>query len=97
VTRRIDPPARPFASPLLNALAIAAGALAFAALVLVSLVAFLVIASLIAALAAVVGIRAWWQRRRQGGRRAGPAPAGRVIEGEFRRVPSRGDGEGDEG
>lgn len=70
------------------------GVLAFAALLLFSLIAFLVIASVIIVLAGIIGIRLWWQRRkllRGADRRPPPDAPGNIIEGEYRRVPSRRD------
>lgn len=92
--RRIEFSGKPPGNPLLNALVIAGGALAFAALVLFSIVAFLVVTSLVALLALVVGLRVWWRSRRWRAHGAGqPAPPGGVIEGEYRHVPSRGENE----
>lgn len=89
MTRRIEFRGGPPDNPLLHALALVGGALLFAALVLFSLLEFLVVASLIAVLAAVVGLRVWWQRRRAAGRAESgepPGASGQVIEGEYRRV-----------
>lgn len=90
--RRIEFRRGPPGNPLLHALAIAGGAVVFAALVLFSLFAFVVVASVVALLAAVVGLRVWWHGRRAA-RRASPGEppvsgAGQVIEGEYRRVSS---------
>src|SRR5690606_7159146 len=59
-------------------------------LVLFSLLAFLVVAGLVALLAAVIGVRTWWLRRRRPGTPR-PRATGEVIEGEYRRVAARGD------
>jgi len=90
VIRRIEFPGSRPGNPLVNALVIAGGALVFAALVLFSLLAFLVVAGLVALLAAVIGVRTWWLRRRRPGTPR-PRATGEVIEGEYRRVPTRGD------
>jgi hypothetical protein len=92
VIRRIEFPKGPPAHPLLNALLVAGGALVFAALVLFSLLAFLVVTSLVALLAGVVGLRAWWHGRKR--RRFAPperTEPGQVIEGEYRQVSGRED------
>lgn len=99
MVNRLRFPGKPPANPLLNALMIAGGVLVLVALVVFSILAFLVVASVVAVLTAVVGLRLWWQSRRLS-QRAGRGPAhgtsgGRVIEGEYRRMPAHPE-DGDE-
>lgn len=81
-------------NPLINALMVAGGVLALVALLVFSILAFLVIACIITVLAGIIGIRLWWRRRklaRRAEQRQEPGTTGSVIEGEYRRVPSRRD------
>ena len=74
----------PAGNPLANALVVVVGVLAIGLSLVVGFVAFVALAGLFLVLAAVAGLRLWWQARRHGRR-----PAGRrddVIEGEFRVV-----------
>ena len=83
----------PAASPLANALVVIVGTLIIGASVVLGVVAFLALGSIIAVLAAVIGIRVWWlnrRLRRQFARdHAGQvrsATETSVIEGEYRVV-----------
>ena len=88
----------PFSNPLANALVVLVGALAIGASIVLGFIAFVALGSLILVLAAIVGIRVWWFKRklrRQGGSAHRPT-AGRperqstrieIIEGEFKVVP----------
>lgn len=91
----------PFSNPLANALVVLVGALAIGASIVLGFIAFVTLGSLILVLAAIVGIRVWWfkrKMRRQGGASQRPS-AGKgavqveIIEGEFKVVqtPERPD------
>lgn len=78
----------PAGNPLANALVVVIGVLAIGLSLVIGFVAFIALAGLFLVMAAIVGIRLWWQGRRTGRRprrRAGQ-PADGVIEGEFRVV-----------
>ena len=83
----------PAGNPIANALVIIVGSLVIGASLVLGFVAFLVLACILFVLAAVVGIRLWWFRRKL--RKAGVSPdserggrrrPGGVIEGEYRVV-----------
>ena len=78
----------PAGNPLANALVVVVGVIAIALSLVVGVVAFIALGSLFLVMAAIVGIRLWWARRRGGNARPRSRPAaGRdVIEGEFRVV-----------
>ena len=77
----------PAGNPLANAIVVVVGVLAIGLSLLLGVVVFVALASLFLVLAAIVGIRLWWARRKlrkAGGQRS---QAGiDVIEGEFRVV-----------
>lgn len=83
----------PAGNPIANALVIIVGSLVIGASLVLGFVAFVVLSVILMILAAVVGIRLWWFRRKfrrsGGGREGGPgdpdSPGG-VIEGEFKVV-----------
>lgn len=86
----------PAGNPLANALVIIAGTLLIAVSLVLGFFAFIVLGSLIAIMAAIVGIRLWWFRRklRRGqGREPGGSHRADVIEGEYRVVSRRRDDE----
>lgn len=95
------PPHRglPAGNPLANLLVIIVGVLAIAVSLVLGFFAFVIIGSIAAVLAAIIGIRVWWFRRKMGGRTpTGPSaksqtPAGGVIEGEYRVVADEREGE----
>lgn len=92
MNRRINFSGVSSGNPLVNALVVAGGVLALAALVVFSIIAFLVIACIVIVLAGIIGIRLWWQGRklaRRAEHRQDSSATGSVIEGEYRRVPSR--------
>ncbi len=71
-------------NPIANLFVIVVGALAIAVSVVLGFFAFIVLGSIVAVLAAIVGLRLWWLNRRLRGRREpGRAGTGGVIEGEF--------------
>lgn len=82
----------PAGNPLANALVVIVGALAIGASLVLGIVVFIALGSIVAVLAAIIGIRIWWMNRRL--RRQfpdGPATKRRtddvrVIEGEYRVV-----------
>jgi len=78
----------PAGNPIANVFVVLVGALAIAVSVVLGFVAFVVLGSIVAVLAAVIGLRLWWFNRklkRQASlspAQSRPAPEG-VIEGEF--------------
>ena len=83
----------PAGNPIANALVIIVGSLVIGASLVLGFVAFVVLSVILMILAAVVGIRMWWFRRKFAGAASDPnAAAGAkpradgVIEGEFRVV-----------
>ncbi|MCP5093566.1 MAG: hypothetical protein GY949_21900 [Gammaproteobacteria bacterium] len=78
----------PAGNPIANIFVVLVGALVIGVSVVLGFVAFVVLGSIIAVLAAAIGLRLWWFNRKLRGktpRGAGaqePAPGG-VIEGEF--------------
>jgi hypothetical protein len=78
----------PAGNPIANIFVIIIGALAIGVSVVLGFVAFIVLGSVVAVLAAVIGLRVWWfnrklkgkARRSQSDSRSTP---GGVIEGEF--------------
>ncbi len=82
----------PAGNPIANVFVIVVGALAIAVSIVLGFVAFVVLGSIVAVLAAVVGLRLWWLNRKL--RRQGQRPPGGeagVIEGEFRVIDDRRD------
>lgn len=86
----------PAGNPIANVFVIVVGALAIGVSVVLGFVAFIVLGSIVAVLAAVVGLRMWWFNRKLG--RQVPRdpddserPPGGVIEGEFRVVEDKRD------
>jgi protein-S-isoprenylcysteine O-methyltransferase Ste14 len=78
----------PAGNPIANVFVILVGALAIAVSVVLGFVAFIVLGSIVAVLAAVIGLRLWWfSRKLKRQASLGPAPSrsapGGVIEGEF--------------
>ena len=80
----------PAGNPIANALVIIVGALAIGASIVLGFFAFVVLSTLLLILAAVVGIRLWWFRRKfqkaaEKAARAGPRQRQDVgiIEGEY--------------
>ena len=61
------------------------GALAIGVSVVLGFFAFIVLGSIVAVLAAVVGLRLWWLNRKLRGQRPPDSSSG-VIEGEYRVV-----------
>ena len=71
-------------NPIANIFVIVVGALAIAVSVVLGFFAFIVLGSIVAVLAAVVGIRLWWLNRSLRRQGAGPGSGTHgVIEGEF--------------
>lgn len=78
----------PAGNPIANVFVVLVGALVIAASLVVGFVAFVILGSIVAVLAAVVGLRIWWFNRKL--RRGKSAPgktstesSDSVIEGEF--------------
>jgi len=73
-------------NPIANVFVIVVGALAIGLSIVLGFVAFVVLGSVVAVLAAVIGLRLWWFNRKMRGNQpqspGTPRPAG-VIEGEF--------------
>ena len=83
----------PAGSPIANAFVIIVGTLVIAASVVVGFFAFVVVGTALIVLAAIVGIRLWWLRRKFGNQVGGPPPrsggraaGSQTIEGEYRVV-----------
>ena len=90
----------PAGNPLANALVIVVGALVIAVSFLVGIVALAAFLAAAVVMAAIIGIRVWWLKRKMAPRRkgrAGPAdrqhPGTEIIEGEFRIVEQDRDGD----
>ena len=88
----------PAGNPLANILVIIVGTIAIAASIVVGFFAFVIVAAVVLVLAAIIGLRVWWFRRklaRNPGSQAGPSsdPGGGVIEGEYRVVADDQKGE----
>ncbi|HET6630125.1 MAG TPA: hypothetical protein VFG91_10150 [Woeseiaceae bacterium] len=91
VNRRIGFSGVAAGNPLVNALLVVVGVIAMGAMVVLGVVAFLVVASILVVLAGIVGLRLWWigrKLRKASGGAAGPFRTDKVIEGEYRRVPT---------
>lgn len=78
----------PAGNPIANVFVIVVAALAIGVSVVLGFVAFIVLGSIVAVLAAVVGLRLWWFNRKLRGQAQSspghkPAAPGGVIEGEF--------------
>lgn len=96
VNRRIGFSSVPTGNPLVNALMVVVGIVAMGAMVVLGIVAFLVVASILVVLAGIVGLRLWWigrKLRKASGSATDPFRAERIIEGEYRRVPTGTDRE----
>jgi UPF0716 family protein affecting phage T7 exclusion len=85
-------------NPLANALVVIAGILVIALSIALGFFVFVTIGGLMLVMAAVVGVRAWWLRKRFGapddsGRdrphRSGTSQQHHIIEGEFEEVDSK--------
>lgn len=81
----------PAGNPIANIFVILVGALAIGVSVVLGFVAFVVLGSVIAVLAAVIGLRLWWFNRKlkqqgQNVQTGGPTKPGGFIEGEYRIV-----------
>ncbi len=77
----------PAGNPIANVFVIVVGALAIGVSIVLGFFAFIVLGSIVAVLAAVVGLRLWWLNRKlQGQRSSETAGTGGVIEGEYRVV-----------
>ena len=85
-------------NPIANVFVIVVGALAIGASIVLGIVAFVVLGSIIAVLAAVIGLRIWWFNRKlrskagQTAERSQTAHGG-FIEGEYHVVEGDGDNE----
>ena len=77
----------PAGNPIANVFVIVVGALAIGVSIVLGFFAFIVLGSIVAVLAAIVGLRLWWLNRKLRGQRPTEnAGAGGVIEGEYRVV-----------
>ncbi|MCP4299935.1 MAG: hypothetical protein GY783_05085 [Gammaproteobacteria bacterium] len=91
----------PAGNPIANVFVVLVGALAIAVSVVLGFVAFVVLGSIVAVLAAVIGLRLWWFNRKlksqgQPGPTNGEAAPGGVIEGEFHVIDDGRDSERDD-
>jgi ABC-type phosphate transport system permease subunit len=77
-------------NPIANIFVIIVGVLAISASIVLGFFAFVVLGSFILTMAAIIGIRVWWFKRKlrgqQGGESGRKKPTGGVIEGEYRVV-----------
>jgi uncharacterized membrane protein YphA (DoxX/SURF4 family) len=83
----------PLGNPLANVLVVIVGALVMGVSLVLGVVAFVALAGLVLVLAAIIGIRIWWFKRKLGKQysASGNAQAVRpehiqIIEGEYRDV-----------
>ena len=77
----------PAGNPIANVFVIIVGALAIGVSVVLGFFAFIVLGSIVAVLAAVVGLRLWWlDRKLRAQQPPGNGRADGVIEGEYRVV-----------
>ena len=88
----------PAGNPLANILVIIVGTIAIAASIVVGFFAFVIVAAVVLVLAAIIGLRVWWFKRklaRNPGSQGGPGSdaSGGVIEGEYRVVADDQKGE----
>lgn len=89
----------PMGNPLANVLVVIVGTLVMAASLILGVVAFIALAGLVLVLAAVIGIRVWWLKRKWGKQygaavnvHKGQSGHIEIIEGEYQ-VVSRPDDE----
>jgi len=89
----------PLGNPLANVLVVIVGTLIMAASLVLGVVAFIALAGLVLVLAAVIGIRVWWLKRKMRKQYGAAVNEGsgksahiEIIEGEFR-VVSRPNGD----
>ena len=76
----------PAGNPIANALVIIVGSLVIAASIVVGFFAFVILGSALLIMAAIIGIRLWWFKRklaRQGGPQTTAQRSGTAIEGEY--------------
>ena len=93
----------PAGNPLANIFVVIVGALAIGASIVLGFFAFVILGSIVLMMAAVIGLRVWWFKRKMqgqtppGGKNGGDASAGGtgggVIEGEYQVVADDRDGE----
>ncbi len=84
----------PAGNPIANIFVVIVGALAIGGFVVLGFFALMIVGSIVAVMAAVIGIRVWWFKRKlrgqmQSGQSSDPgtgATAGGVIEGEYKVV-----------
>lgn len=85
----------PAGNPIANVFVIIVGALVIGVSVVLGFVALVVLGTIIAVLAAAIGLRAWWFSRKMNARR-GRHPDDKeqdgVIEGEYRVISNDDDG-----
>lgn len=80
----------PAGNPIANALVIVVGALAIGASIVLGFFAFVILGSILMVMAAIVGIRLWWFKRKlkngadtMAGEHTGSRSNSGVIEGEY--------------
>ncbi len=90
----------PAGNPLANILVVAVGAIVIAVSFVLGIVAIVALVAALMVMAAIIGVRVWWLNRRfrRSGKTGAEASRTRssgpsVIEGEFREIGSRNDGE----
>ena len=81
----------PAGNPLANALVVIVGAVVIGVSFVLGLVAFVALATAVLVMAAIIGVRVWWLKRKLGARQKNPinqkgksATGSDIIEGEFR-------------
>jgi len=85
-------------NPIANIFVIVVGALAIGASIVLGFFAFVVLGSIIAVLAAIIGLRVWWFNRKLRSQMKSKSAQheqspGRLIEGEYRVVADERDDE----
>jgi predicted lipid-binding transport protein (Tim44 family) len=72
----------PAGNPIANVLVVIVGTILIAASIVVGFLAFIVVASIVSVLAAIIGLRVWWFKRKLDKNRPA-SKSSDAIEGEF--------------
>ncbi len=81
----------PAGNPIANIFVVIVGALAIAAMMVLGFFAFVIVSSIVLVMAAIIGVRVWWFKRKLGkqtpsGESSSSTSPGGVIEGEYQVV-----------